>query len=85
MQDSVSVVEGVGVVRHLGCLALAVARAELPAGTRFHDLRHSYAALLIAEGAPADLAATSPDPRVREFLKQGEDSPEGTSPAARAP
>jgi integrase len=31
----------------------AVARAGLPAGTRFHDLRHSYAALLIAEGAPA--------------------------------
>jgi integrase len=29
----------------------AVARAGLPAGTRFHDLRHTYAALLIAEGA----------------------------------
>jgi integrase len=27
--------------------------AGLPARTRFHDLRHSYAALLIAEGAPA--------------------------------
>jgi integrase len=31
----------------------AVVRAGLPARTRFHDLRHSYAALLIAEGAPA--------------------------------
>ena len=29
----------------------AVERAALPAGTRFHDLRHSYAAMLIAEGA----------------------------------
>ncbi len=29
----------------------AVKRAALPAGTRFHDLRHSYAAMLIAEGA----------------------------------
>lgn len=29
----------------------AVARAEVPDQTRFHDLRHSYAALLIAQGA----------------------------------
>ena len=29
----------------------AVLRAGLPEETRFHDLRHSYAALLIAEGA----------------------------------
>ncbi len=29
----------------------AVSRASVPAGTRFHDLRHSCAALLIAEGA----------------------------------
>lgn len=29
----------------------AVIRAGLPEGTRFHDLRHSYAAILIAEGA----------------------------------
>ena len=29
----------------------AVSRAGLPEGTRFHDLRHSCAALLIAEGA----------------------------------
>ncbi len=29
----------------------AVLRAGLPRGTRFHDLRHTYAAFLIAEGA----------------------------------
>jgi integrase len=29
----------------------AVARACVPSGTRFHDLRHSYAAMLIAQGA----------------------------------
>ena len=29
----------------------AVIRAGLPTGTRFHDLRHSYAAMLIAQGA----------------------------------
>ena len=29
----------------------AVVRAGLPEATRFHDLRHSYAAMLIAEGA----------------------------------
>lgn len=29
----------------------AVLRAGLPEETRFHDLRHSYAAMLIAEGA----------------------------------
>ncbi len=29
----------------------AVSRAGLPEATRFHDLRHSFAALLIAEGA----------------------------------
>lgn len=29
----------------------AVARAGLPSGTRFHDLRHSYAAMLISKGA----------------------------------
>ena len=29
----------------------AVVRAGLPRGTRFHDLRHTYAAFLIAEGA----------------------------------
>lgn len=29
----------------------AVLRAGLPSGTRFHDLRHTYAAFLIAEGA----------------------------------
>jgi len=29
----------------------AVVRAGLPNGTRFHDLRHTYAAFLIAEGA----------------------------------
>ena len=29
----------------------AVVRAGLPEGTRFHDLRHTYAALLIAQGA----------------------------------
>lgn len=28
----------------------AIARAGLPAGTRFHDLRHTYASLLIAAG-----------------------------------
>jgi integrase len=31
----------------------AVARAGLPRRTRFHDLRHSYASLLIAQGAHA--------------------------------
>ncbi|MFA6561179.1 MAG: ATP-binding cassette domain-containing protein [Verrucomicrobiia bacterium] len=36
---------------------------------------------IIAEGAPAELAATSTDPRVREFLKD-EDSPKQTHPAA---
>jgi integrase len=34
--------------RHYGP---AVIRAGLPEGTRFRDLRHSYAALLIAKGA----------------------------------
>ena len=29
----------------------AVLRAGLPEATRFHDLRHSYAAMLIADGA----------------------------------
>lgn len=29
----------------------AVERAAVPAATRFHDLRHSYAAMLIAQGA----------------------------------
>jgi integrase len=29
----------------------AVLRAGLPPRTRFHDLRHSYAAMLIAQGA----------------------------------
>ena len=29
----------------------AVLRAGLPEATRFHDLRHSYAAMLIAQGA----------------------------------
>jgi len=29
---------------------------------------------IIAEGAPAELAATSQDPRVRDFLKPAEDS-----------
>ncbi|HOT34725.1 MAG TPA: tyrosine-type recombinase/integrase, partial [Rhodoglobus sp.] len=29
----------------------AVVRAGLPDGTRFHDLRHTYAAMLIAQGA----------------------------------
>ena len=29
----------------------AVARAALEEGTRFHDLRHSYAAMLISKGA----------------------------------
>ena len=29
----------------------AVIRAGLPEATRFHDLRHSYAAMLIAQGA----------------------------------
>lgn len=36
---------------------------------------------IIAEGAPAELAATSTDPRVREFLKQDEDSPKQTHSA----
>lgn len=31
-------------------LAAAVTKAELPAGTRFHDLRHFYASMLIREG-----------------------------------
>jgi integrase len=31
--------------------ARAVARAELPAGTRFHDLRHYYASVLIDAGS----------------------------------
>jgi phospholipid/cholesterol/gamma-HCH transport system ATP-binding protein len=30
---------------------------------------------IIAEGAPTELAATSPDPRVRDFLYQGKDLP----------
>lgn len=30
---------------------------------------------IIAEGTPAELAATSTDPRVRDFLNQDEDSP----------
>jgi integrase len=29
----------------------AIERAELPAKTRFHDMRHSYAAMLISQGA----------------------------------
>ena len=33
---------------------------------------------IIAEGAPEELAATSTDPRVRDFLKQDEDSPKRT-------
>jgi phospholipid/cholesterol/gamma-HCH transport system ATP-binding protein len=37
---------------------------------------------IIAEGAPAELAATSTDPRVREFLKPDEDPPKQRHPAA---
>jgi phospholipid/cholesterol/gamma-HCH transport system ATP-binding protein len=33
---------------------------------------------IIAEGAPAELAATSTDPRVRDFLNQGNDLPKRT-------
>lgn len=33
----------------------AVARAELPPGLRFHDLRHTCAALMIADNAPPKL------------------------------
>jgi len=40
---------------------------------------------IIAEGAPAELAATSTDPRVREFLKQDEDSSKRKHPAASPP
>jgi integrase len=32
-------------------LRFAVKRAGLPDGVRYHDLRHTYASLLIAEGA----------------------------------
>ena len=38
---------------------------------------------IIAEGAPAELAATSKDPRVRDFLKPDEDSPKPTDHAAQ--
>ena len=37
---------------------------------------------IIAEGAPGELAATSTDPRVREFLNLDEDSPPRRNPAA---
>jgi integrase len=46
-----------GPLRHrnfYGChFRPAIAQAGLPDGLRFHDLRHTYAALLIAEGAHA--------------------------------
>jgi phospholipid/cholesterol/gamma-HCH transport system ATP-binding protein len=35
---------------------------------------------IIAEGAPAELAATSTDPRVRDFLNEDEDFPKPTNP-----
>jgi phospholipid/cholesterol/gamma-HCH transport system ATP-binding protein len=37
---------------------------------------------IVAEGAPAELAATSTDPRVRDFLKQGNDLPKCTNETA---
>ena len=37
---------------------------------------------IIAEGAPAALAATSTDPRVRDFLNEDQDLPKRTNPAA---
>ena len=41
---------------------------------------------IIAEGAPAELAATSTDPRVREFLNQDEIVPKSTNqPSAGGP
>ena len=40
---------------------------------------------ILAEGAPAELAATSPDPRVREFLRRDENDPEQKHPAASPP
>jgi phospholipid/cholesterol/gamma-HCH transport system ATP-binding protein len=35
---------------------------------------------ILAEGTPAELAATSTDPRVRDFLNQDEDFPKRTNP-----
>ena len=35
---------------------------------------------IIAEGSPAELAATSTDPRVRDFLNEDEDFPKPTNP-----
>jgi phospholipid/cholesterol/gamma-HCH transport system ATP-binding protein len=40
---------------------------------------------IIAEGAPAELAATSTDPRVRDFLNEDGDSPKRMHPAAHLP
>ena len=53
--DFVFTSSGGGPLRHSNFYARhfkpAVLRAGLPEATRFHDLRHSYAAMLIAEGA----------------------------------
>jgi integrase len=54
-RDLVFVAPGGGPMRHHHFYERqfkpAAASADLPTGTRFHDLRHTYAALLIAEGA----------------------------------
>ena len=37
--------------------AQAVARSGLPAGLRFHDLRHSYATWLVSDGVPINVVS----------------------------
>ena len=66
----------------------AVGRAGLPAGTRFHDLRHTYASALIASGCSvkvvqAHLGHKSGDRRWTSTLTCGRPTRTGPGPPSR--
>jgi integrase len=64
--------------------APAVERSGLPAGLRFHDLRHSYATWLVSDGVPINVVSRLKGHEQISTTSTGKPTTRGTTPTCGA-